>query len=630
MYRMLILLICLVAPYGSFAQGVTTGALRGTVEDANGNALDAAVARTVNTLNGFAVTTSVRTGMFVVQGLPPGGPYSVLVTKIGYAPQRIQGLFIPLGGELKVGFKLGAISTELDTVRISARDGTTGGSIAGGVGTTISDSLLQRLPSLNRDLYDFVRLVPQVSTRFGMSGAGANFRYNSYLIDGLSDRQLQGNNVMGAGTTGGKTISIDAVKEYQVLLSPYAARFGDFTGLLVNAATKSGTNDLRGSVYAYGRNATLARTDAFVGSSPYHREQIGIAVGGPIIRNRLHFFFAPEVQRSSAPSAGPYIGQDSSASIPVPVSEANVSQFASLLGARGIAAGDGGRVESQNPATTIFGRIDMAVPEWNSRLVFLGNYSKVDVTRFSRSIGTSTFPLSSTAWKLRTSKKSSAMQIFTQINSSLLNEFHLAYMDRPIGGMDYNPAPSVLVENVPSADGTGTVTLSAGTPGPAGGIGSEQALGEIADHVVLQLGSNHTISTGFHVELFRYRGSGVRGMFGQWTFPTLAALADGNASRYSVTRDFGSARSAVRGYQPSAYVSDEWRVNDRITVTFGLRGDALNLLDAPAYNPAVDSIFHRKTSDYPVARIQWPPASHSTGLPIRSRTHAFAEEPESL
>ena len=114
----------------------------------------------------------------------------------------------------------------LDTLRVTADAPV---AAARGVGTAISDSTLRRLPTLNGDMYDFVRMVPQVGTRFGLSGGGRQLSAQQYLIDGVSDRNLQGN---GGGTGAGNSIPLDAVKEYQVLLSPFDPRYGDFTGLL--------------------------------------------------------------------------------------------------------------------------------------------------------------------------------------------------------------------------------------------------------------------------------------------------------------------------------------------------------------------------------------------------------------
>lgn len=583
------------------AQGITTAAIRGTLRNESGAVIRDAFVRAVNLSTGYAAEARARDGNYLLQGLPIGGPYRVSVRAVGLAPQVLDGISLLLGEEREIGFTLYPLATQLDTIRVSTTQNRARQASAGGAATSISDSALRRLPTLNRDMYDFVRLVPQVSTRSRISGGGASFRYNSYVIDGVSDRQLEGNVTMGPGATGGKTISIEAVKEYQVLLSPYDARYGEFTGMLVNAVTKNGTNDLHGSSYAYVRNEQLARANSFVGSSPYRREQYGFSLGGPIVRDRLHFFIAPEFQQSQAPASGPYVGQAADALPKVPVSENDITRFASLLRGRGLDPGDGGRVISYNPAVTLFGRIDLALPELKSRVVLLENYSRVDFTRFSRA-GDVVFALTSNSVTNRTSKQSTALQIFTTAPAGIFNELTFAYLDRPMSARNYTPSPFIQV----GFPGTPLV-LTAGPNPPVSGVGSASGLVEIADHVVRQFGAGHTIAAGAHVELFRYHAQGVRGLLGQWRFPSLDALESGDADRYIVTKDFGSAQARVRGARPSAYVSDEWRINHQLSVTVGLRADELKFSPTPTYNPAVDSIFHRLTSDYPAARVQWSP-----------------------
>lgn len=588
------------------AQGLTTASIRGSIKTPDGRPVPEALVQVVNVAMGYTSETRSRGGKFLIQGLVPGGPYRIVIKAIGFAPQVLTGLSIALGDEREIAFTLVALPGELDTVRISASN--RGGVLptGGGTGISISDSALRRLPTLNRDMYDFVRLVPQAGTRFGLSGGGASFRYNSYVIDGVSDRQLQGNNVLGATNLGGKTISLEAVKEYQVLLSPYEARYGDFAGMLVTAVTKSGTNDFHGSTYMYSRNAGLARPNSFVGTSSYHREQFGFSLGGPIIRNRLHFFVAPEFQRAEAPTPGPYIEDNGEVGHGLPVSIADVTHFQSLLRDKKLDPGDGGRANAPNPATTLFGRIDLDVRELNSRVVFLENYSTVDAPRFTRPDGLPTFSLSSGAVTLRTAKRSSAVQIFTHPSRTVFNELLLSYMDRPITPTNFTPAPSVQV-TVRSTTAGKDATLLSGPPPPASGIGAVQKLSEVADNIVFQPALQHTIETGVHVEFFRYNAVGVRGLFGQWRFLNFAALEKGDATNYVVTKNFGGAEARVSGAQPSAYVSDDWRVSDRLSLTVGLRADELILSGVPDYNPAVDSIFNRRTSEYPETRVQWSP-----------------------
>ncbi|MGQ0562475.1 MAG: hypothetical protein ACT443_11435 [Gemmatimonadota bacterium] len=112
------------------------------------------------------------------------------------------------------------------------------------------------MPASDRDYYDFVRLAPGlsgVSARTGISGGGVGIRFNSFLIDGVSDRGLPGNLAAGTGA-GGKAIPIDAVKEYEVLLSPFDPRYGDFAGVVINAITRSGTNDRTAMAFVYRRD----------------------------------------------------------------------------------------------------------------------------------------------------------------------------------------------------------------------------------------------------------------------------------------------------------------------------------------------------------------------------------------
>jgi hypothetical protein len=309
-------------------QGVTTATIRGTVSGPSD--VDGTMVSVVNVATGYSTETKVRGGFFVVPGLETGGPYTIGVRRLGYVPQQQMGLYLALGERRDVDFTLVAVATRLDTVTVAAEKASAPVAAAGGVGTSISDSALHRLPTLNGVLYDFVRLVPQVSTPFGPSGGGASFRLNNYVIDGVSDRQLQGNTTLGGGN-GSKGISLEAVKEYQVLLTPFDVQYGDFTGLLVNSVTKSGTNNFHGSAYGYLRDAKLARGGSFLGTSAYDRELYGFSLGGPIIRDHVHFFVAPEFQRAASPARGPYVGQSIDATLQNPVPADGVARFASLL-----------------------------------------------------------------------------------------------------------------------------------------------------------------------------------------------------------------------------------------------------------------------------------------------------------
>ncbi|NIP83941.1 MAG: hypothetical protein GWM90_33810, partial [Gemmatimonadetes bacterium] len=288
---------------GLSAQGVTTAAIAGTVHAADGTPLDGQVV-IENTATGFTVETRARAGRFLVEGLQIGGPYRIRVERLGYTSRERDNVFLTLAEPLRLRFVLQPVAIRVDTIRVVAR---AQDQARGGTGTTLGDSLLHRLPTMDRDLYDFVSLAPQVATGVGMSAGGVGFRLNNFLIQGVRERSLFGS--QPPEFAGGRSIPLSAVSEYQVLISPFDVRYGDFAGAVVNAVTRSGTNRTVGSVFAYTRNDGLAREGGTAGGLPYQRVQLGVTAAGPLRRDRLHYFVASELQQVKARAPGPYVGQ---------------------------------------------------------------------------------------------------------------------------------------------------------------------------------------------------------------------------------------------------------------------------------------------------------------------------------
>jgi hypothetical protein len=584
------------------AQGVTTATIAGAVRAADGADVTGTDVRVVNRTTGFAMHTSVRHGRFVVAGLDVGGPYTVVVRRIGFAATIREVSHVSIGERVALDFVLQPLARQLDPVEVSEDGARQKSSLPIGVGARISDSLLHSLPTLNRDLYDFVRLVPQASARQGISGGGVSFRLNSFLIDGVSERQLQGNSPAG-GFNGGKTISLEAVKEYQVLLSPYDARYGDFAGILVNAVTKSGTNEWRGSAYAYARNGGIARQTAFLRGAPYDRAQYGFSLGGPLIRDRLHIFLAPELQRLSAPAAGPYAGQSDWTQ--VPVSDSIVDRFRQGLGRYGLDAGSAGRVTNETPLTNWFGRIDAALPAVRSRLVLRDNYSRLLSDRFARSSAGSVFPLSSSRWTQEVRKRAMSAQLFTTL-AAASNEVLLSTVSLPQRSIARTPATLVLVRVTPATGSGPTTQLQAGTPelGQGGAIGQKSV--EVADYASVALGGSQTLTLGARSEFFRYTGSGAAS-YGRWVFSSLDSLDAGVAESYRTALDLRFLGQPLRGAEYSMYANDELQLAGRLIVSVGVRGDAVAWHDRPLFDSLVAQRFARRTDVMPRTRIEWSP-----------------------
>ena len=195
------------------AQSVTTAVIQGSVESIDGMDLDGAEVVVLNAATGFTATARVHGGRFLVTGLEVGGPYVVTVRLQGFHSQERAGLHLTLGEPIELRFFMQPAPIALDTLRVMVDTPIASAHDHGGTATTIPDPLLHRLPSLDRDFYDFVRLVPQISTKVGFqsgfAGGGVGFRFNNILINGVPERSLAAHAT--PALFGGKSLPLDAV-----------------------------------------------------------------------------------------------------------------------------------------------------------------------------------------------------------------------------------------------------------------------------------------------------------------------------------------------------------------------------------------------------------------------------------
>src|SRR5687767_13518108 len=348
------------APAVAFAQGITTGAIGGIVTDSAGRPMEQVQIQVRNLGSGYTRGTFTReNGRYLVPALEVGGPYTVTVRRIGFEPVIRQNIIVSLSQTTPVDVRLEVQAAQLSGVAIVATTSEFSHTRKG-VETTVDDSTIARIPTLNRDFTDLVKLSPHVQSPStdGPSAAGAYNRFNNFTIDGANQNDrfnLAASEGVPGGATGGRLISIDAVKEFQVLLTPADVRHGNFAGMIVNAVTKSGTNQFHGGAsYAY-RDPKLAANEPFIRNSDFKVQQFGFYLGGPIVRDRLHFFLAPEFQTKTQPAIGPYAGQTTvEAGL---VSQANLDRIATSA-SQLFPIGGTGLVSNDNPLTNLSGRLD--------------------------------------------------------------------------------------------------------------------------------------------------------------------------------------------------------------------------------------------------------------------------------
>jgi hypothetical protein len=587
------------------AQGVTTGAISGIVTDPNGAPIEGAQVQVRNARTGASAGGITRAnGQYTIQGIEPDPGYSVTVRRIGFEPLTRDNRTVSLGQTTREDFQLKQQSTVLSTVVTVAEATPVINPSKTGTGTTMGDSLLRRLPTLNRNFADFVSLVPQVSTStgVGLSGAGVNIRQNAIQIDGAASGDL-----FGLGTTGqpgaqanSKSIPLDAVKEYQVLLSPFDVRQGNFGGLLINAVTKTGTNEFHGTTYGYNRSQSLTRSQPYL--ADFKQQQYGFSLGGPILKDRLFFFVNPEWQKLNTPATGAFLGGSDSL-----VSSATANTFANELKAYGLTdPGSGGKVLKQNPLTNVFGRVDAYLPGY-TRLVLRHNYAAADNTTFSRSSSTSSSPLfglTSNSYLFSSKTHSSVAELLTNLPSGVFNELLLNLTT--IKDFRTVPVtfPQVTVRGFPRANGSANdVAMVAGTEASSQGNSLDQRTFELTENLTIPVGAQHHLTFGTKNLFYRPINLFGQNSMGSWTFTDSKQFKAGHPGGDSVSAPLATDPAAglvrFRANMYSFYVQDAWQHSERLLISAGVRLEKPRFLDKPPENPSVLQNYGRSTSAVP-------------------------------
>ncbi|HTI04124.1 MAG TPA: carboxypeptidase regulatory-like domain-containing protein [Gemmatimonadales bacterium] len=587
------------------AQGVTTGAIGGKVTDDKGQPVAEASVQVTNRGTGFTTQTRSRAnGQYLVQGLETGGPYTVAIRVIGYRPYTHEGVTVKLSETTRVDAELVAQAVELQAVSISAPATAEFAPTRQGVSTQISDTLVRRIPTLSRDFIDQLKLAPQVTfpASGAASGAGAYNRYNTITIDGANQGErfnLAATSGVPGGSAGGKIIGVDAVKEFRVMFTPTDVRQGNFAGMLVNAVTKSGTNEYHGgATYTY-RNSNDIEGVQLVGSAirvpAFDVKQYGFTAGGPIIRNKLQFFVAPEWQSRNDPASGAFYlaGQPSPAPNDPIIPLDSVQRIINIMNGLGFNAGDVGPVQKGTPLSNLFGRLDWQISPTHRFVIrqIINHDTQDDFSRSVTNVYTSDpltqnsgYRLGSNGFKRDAHNNSTTAQLYSNFGSGISNELIVGYSTIKDERIVPVQAPEISVGVLL---GTTRRVVTLGTEQFSPGNLLDQKIFETVDNVTIPKGA-HTFTVGGRLDRTHIFNNFAQGSFGVYKFLNADSLAAGHAAGYAV----GYANSQNAADIPadfhvnvySFYGQDQWAVNDRLTITAGLRADMPTLPDTPPEN----------------------------------------------
>ena len=296
--RLFMLVVTLLTLSLTVVAQVTTSGINGIVTANNEEVIGATVsAKHVPSGSVYRAVTNMN-GRYTITGMRSGGPYEVEVSYIGYQTKKFTGIQLSLGQNTVVDVVLTEGSEMLQEVEIVASARNTMRSDRSGAVTNVNGEQMAAVPTVGRSMTDIMKLTPQSSSASGMAIGGGNYRQSSITVDGAAF-----NNAFGLGSSplpgGGTPISLDALDQMTISITPYDVRQSGFTGGGINAVTKSGTNEFKGSLYTYITSTSLkgnrvANTVFAVDDG--HNDTYGLTFGGPIIKDKLFFFVNGEYE----------------------------------------------------------------------------------------------------------------------------------------------------------------------------------------------------------------------------------------------------------------------------------------------------------------------------------------------
>ena len=619
------LALALLAPVPpAAAQGVTSGAVTGLISDDAGAGVTGATLTLTNGSTGQRYSGQARAdGRFIFENVQVGGPYVLEARALGFSPGRTDGFTVRLGERRAVDLKLQRAAVELAGVTITGDANPVMSASRTGAQSFVSESSIARLPSLSRNFTDFIQTVPQVVSANvpGATVGGQNNRFNNVQVDGGVNNDVFG--LAASGTPGGQAnahpISVEAVKEYQVLIAPFDVRQGSFAGGLINAVTKSGTNLYHGSVFGFLQNETFVGPNLQgVDPTAFYQRQYGVTFSGPIIRDRLHFLFVTDQQSRAAPFSGTQlIGSDTAGgadSAGVGIRLATVQRVESTLRTNPaylLDAGDHLPPTLENPDKNFFGKLTAQLAT-NNQLELSYNYVKASGDQFTRNAGQSGFrdgyQLSNSGYIQANVTNTIRAKMATQLPGGMSNELLVGSNSIRDHRELPNRVPLIFVQGDRPAPAR--AWIAAGAERFSHDNLLNQDIVEVTDNFTAPIGSSHVLTLGTHNEFFHFVNHFFPGSLGVWAFDSPGALDSVRPGRYEIALPLraGGPNTDFHVKQWGGYAQDRWSPNPRLTVIMGLRVD-IPVMDKPRQNTAaalVDTL-NVNTGAFPSGNMLWSP-----------------------
>ncbi len=607
----LTLAVCLIVlgPTRLAGQGVTTSAVSGIVTDQTGNPLALATVTAEHLPSGTQYRAVVREGgAYTIPNMRVGGPYRVTVSAIGFTPRTEDDVFLTLAQTARLDFRLQRQAVQLQELAVTAEIDPVLNSSRTGAATTITPEQVALLPSVKRSTRDLTRLDPRSDGNF--SFAGRNWLYNNVSLDGSYFNNSFGlDDPAPGGQTGAEPVPYDAVEQVQVSLAPFDVRQGGFTGANINIVTKSGTNETRGTGYYF------RRTEFLLGNTVRGREvianpdlsftQAGLAVSGPLARNKLFVYLNGEFERTDDPGTN-FVASRGSPGFGISRVQASVMDQIRqrLVSEYNYDPGVYENYIHETDNDKLLARLDWNVNTSNN---FTFRYQYLDADRelpphpfvlsFSnsgRGPNESSLPFYKSGYRINNQLHSFAAELNTR-GTRYANRFFASYNR-------FRDSRTPFSEDFPTIEiGEGGVTYTTAGHEPF-------SIHNILDQDVLQFTNNLSLFRGRHVltggvnfeafsffnsfNIFRHGVFFLPPAFGGTTYSSLAeflnATDPNNPNQVDFRGMIGSGPfkgEKISVGQFSVYAQDEFLATDRLNLTYGLRVDFPIYFTDPVDNP---------------------------------------------
>ncbi|MCW4453833.1 carboxypeptidase regulatory-like domain-containing protein [Flavobacterium sp. MXW15] len=587
-------LVAALAAAPAFAQSTSAG-VGGQVISSAGQPVAGAEVTIVHVESGtVSRATTDASGRYNARGLRVGGPYSITITKPGEGTKTEEGVYLNLNQVNTVNAALTGDVTTLQSVEVVAVAG--GSEIFSankmGTGSNINRETLEALPSANRNIQDYIRLDPRISQVSKADGAisagGQNTRYNAIRIDGINASDpfgLESNNL----PTERQPVSMDAIEEINIDLANYDTTISGGTGAVINAVTKSGTNEFHGTVYGAYRDKDMVRSRLEGDRSDFNgfedEKTYGMTFGGPIVKDKLFFFANYEKYERSAPgvslSDGPY-GRGE-------ITDAQIKQVQDFMAGQGYDVGSLSAPDNKTEIEEYAVKLDWNINE-NHRAALRYNKMEQSVMRFP-GLATSTASLSSHWYAQPKTYETWMGELFSDWSENFSTEFKVSHKD-------YSAIRSPMVD-LPHIRINGF-----GPNNSALLLGTEQNthvnIVESKELSAFGAGTwyvgDHTVKFGFDYsdnDLMNFYGRNLNGVY---TFSDLDAFLDGTPSQYQLRapRADGSRDDIPASFKlknTGLFVQDTWAVNYNLSLMFGVRIDIPDFSDQRLYNPDIEELY---------------------------------------